>query len=638
MGFMLIWFRRQGWRRYGLPVTSVAIATGLRFLFAPFTHEGGPFLLFFAAVMVSSYYGLKGSGMVAGILAALVGSYFFIRPYNQFAIQSIGDLAEIAGFLFESAVICAGVMKLKESRQNAQVSQFKIAKQQRILEQMNTDLEQQVQERTQKLEDTNAALKARLIEHEQIEIALIESERRLELALESSGDGWWDWDISAGTFNLSTQWLKMLGYKEGELPRNMTVWRRLTHPDDLPWVMETLWAHLKDPTDSLYRFDYRVLSKSGEWRWIANYGKAVAWDAKGKPTRMVGMHRDITDRKVAEQELLKSEYILRSFFESTSMMIGVGEVVEDDILFISVNNAMAEFVDLTPEKMQNLRFSQTGVPQEIVQLWIACFRESQQTKCPAHFEYEYRTTNGLFWLSATVCEVQKVQDRSRLSFIVEDITLRKQTEACVAASLQEKEVLLKEIHHRVKNNLQVICSLLNLQARSMPSTVLSEQLKESQNRVRSMALVHEMLYQADSLSKINLHEYVMDLIKHLSRSYTSTTISLNTEVSQDIFLDIDTAILCGLIINELISNSFKHAFEQHCSGEINIKGFLDSNDSLVLTVQDNGRGLPADWSLERNKTLGLELVKDLAEQLKAKIQIDSIDGVRFEIIFPIQIN
>lgn len=635
---MLIWFRRKGWQHYGLPVTSVAIATGLRFLFAPFTHEGSPFLLFFAAVMFSSYYGLRGSGMVAGILAALVGDYFFIRPYNQFAIQSIGDLAEVGGFLFESAVICAGVMKLKESRQNAQVSQLKVAKQQRILEQMNTDLEQQVRERTQQLKEMNTVLRQSLLKQETIALELCESENRIQLALEASGDGWWEWDISAGTFNLSTQWLKMLGYEEGELPGNMTLWRRLTHPDDLPWVMETLWAHLQDPNDSLYRFDYRVLSKSGEWRWIANYGKVVAWDARGKPTRMVGMHRDVNDRKVAEQELLRSEYILRSFFDSTSMMIGVGEVVEDDILFISVNGATAKFVDMTPEKMQNLRFSQVGVPQEIVQLWIECFRESQQTKCPAHFEHEYRTPNGLFWLSATVCEVQKVQDRSRLSFIVEDITLRKQTEASIAASLQEKEVLLKEIHHRVKNNLQVICSLLNLQARSMHSAVLSEQLKESQNRVRSMALVHEMLYQADSLSKINLHEYIMDLIKHLSRSYTSTAISLNTEVSRDILLDIDTAIPCGLIINELISNSFKHAFESHCSGEINITGFLNSNACLVLTVQDNGRGFPADWSLERNKTLGLELVKDLAEQLKAKIQIDSIDGVRFEIIFPIQIS
>ncbi len=637
---MLSLLRRQGWRHYALPVVSVAIATSLRFLLAPFTNEGSPFLLFFAAVMFSSYYGHKGSGMIAGILAALAGDYFFMQPYHQFAIQSVGDLAGIAAFLFESAIVCAGVMKLKESRQSAQANQLKVAKQQEILQQMNTALEQQVQQRTQQLKDMNTVLRQSLLKQEKIALELCESENRIQLALEASGDGWWEWDISAGTFTLSTQWLKMLGYEEGELPGNMSVWRRLTHPDDLPWVMETLWAHLKDPTAALYRFDYRVLSKSGEWRWIANYGKVVTWDAGGKPTRMVGMHRDVNDRKVAEQELLRSEYILRSFFDSTSMMIGVGEVVGDDILFISVNGATAKFVDLTPEKMQNLLFSQVGVPQEIVQLWITCFWESQRTKCPAHFEHEYRTPNGLFWLSATICEVQKVQDRSRLSFIVEDITLRKQTEASIAASLQEKEVLLKEIHHRVKNNLQVICSLLNLQARAGQNAILTEQLKESRNRVKSMALVHEKLYQANSLSKIDFNEYVQDLAKHLFRSYShrSSDISLRIEINPDILVDIDAAVSCGLIVNELISNAFKHAFEPNQPGEVYVQGFLDPDRCLVLVVQDNGKGLPLSWSLAKNETLGLELVKDLIDQLKAKIEIDSTIGTKFKLTFPVKNN
>jgi PAS domain S-box-containing protein len=640
---MLIRAYRQvwRWRHYGFAVLSVAIAVVLRLLLAPFMHEDSPFLLFFAAVMASAYYGSKGAGMAAAVLAAFAGDYFFIRPYYQFAIQSIGDFAEVALFLIESAVICTGVMKLKSSRQMLQSGQLKILQQQEMLQQTNVQLEQQVQERTQVLEATNAALKQSLREHEQSELALIESEHRLELALESSGDGWWEWDIAAGTFKLSAPWLKLLGYEEGELPGNLTLWRRLAHPDDLPWIMETLWAHLKDPTATLYRFDYRVFSKSGEWRWVASYGKVVGWDAKGKPTRMVGMHRDVNDRKIAEQELLKSEYTLRSFFDSASMMMGICEAQGDDIALISVNRTTAEFLGTTPEEIQNRLFSQMNLPQEVEQLWRNAYRNSAKTGLPTQFDYEHEmpsgSASGSIWLSATLSPIQgTLQENSRFSFIVEDITSRKQIEASISASLQEKEVLLKEVHHRVKNNLQVICSLLNLQARAVHDPVLAEQLKETRNRVKSMALVHEKLYQAKSLSKIDLYEYIQDLTKHLLRSHDrrSSDISLKINIKRGILLDIDVAIPCGLIINELISNAFKHAFEPNHPGEVNIQGECGMEGCLSLIVQDNGRGLPLDWSLAKNETLGLELVKDLIEQLKANIEIDSSIGTRFKIIFP----
>jgi PAS domain S-box-containing protein len=636
---MLIRFCRKGWRQYGLPVASVAIATGLRLLLAPFPNEGSPFLLFFAAVMFSSYYGLRGSGIVAGILAALASDYFFMRPYYRFAIQSVGDFAGITVFLFESAVICAGVMKLKESRQNAQTNQLKIVKQQEVLQQMNTALEQQVQERTQQLKEMNAVLRQSLLKQETIALELCESENRIQLALEASGDGWWDWDISTGTIHLSALGLRMLAYEDHELEQPSTL-EQLTHPDDFPLVMETLQAHLKDPATALYRFDYRMLTKSGGWKWIANYGKVVGWDAEGQPNRMVGMHRDVNDRKLAEQELLKSEYVLRSFFDSASMMMGIGEVIRNDIRFVSINRAVAEFLSSTSEAIQNRFAGQLGLPEEITQLWIARFHESKRNETPIQFEHEYQTSEASIWLSATVSPIQGAQGRSQFSFIVEDVSARKQIESSIAASLQEKEVLLKEVHHRVKNNLQVICSLLNLQARAGQNAILTEQLKESRNRVKSMALVHEKLYQANSLSKIDFNEYVQDLAKHLFRSYShkSLDISLKIEINPDILVDIDAAVSCGLIVNELISNAFKHAFEPNQPGEVYIQSFLDADHCLVLVIQDNGKGLPLSWSLAENKTLGLELVKDLTDQLKAKIEIESVIGAKFKITFPAKNN
>jgi PAS domain S-box-containing protein len=640
---MLIQLRRQSWRFFpylAIPALSVAIALVLRLMLASIIPNQSPFLLFFAAVMGSAYYGPRSSGFITAILSALIADYFFFIPYYQFGIRNIGDAVEIGLFLIESALICRGVVMLKGSRQNVQLSQLRIVQQQKMLQQKYTELEQQVQERTQKLLEINEELKDSLSLYQESDLALSESERRLELALESSGDGWWDWDIPTGTFNLSDRWLTMLGYGAGDFPAHLSPWEHLTHPDDFPWVMETLQAHLKDPIASLYRFDYRVLNRAGEWKWIANYGKVVDWDRKGKPIRMVGMHRDVNDRKLAEQELLKSEYILRSFFDNASMMMGLGEVLGDDIRLISLNRAAANFLGSTPEAMQNQFLSQLGQPDEIRPLWISHFQKSKRTGNPVQFEQEYQAPDISMWLSVTISPIQGTLDRLQFSFIVEDVSARKQIESSIAASLQEKEVLLKEVHHRVKNNLQVICSLLNLQARAGQNAVLAEQLNESRNRVKSMALVHEKLYQANSLSKIELNEYIRDLAKHLLRSYghKSSETRLKIDIDPAILVDIDMAVPCGLIINELITNAFKHAFEPNQPGEIDILGSLGPDGCVMLTVQDNGKGLPSDWSLETNETLGLELVKDLTGQLRAEIEIDSIMGTRFKIIFPAQIN
>jgi PAS domain S-box-containing protein len=640
---MLIQLRRQSWRflsSLGIPLLSVAIILVLRLILVSIIPDQSPFLLFFAAVMGSAYYGSRGSGFVTAILAALIADYFFFAPYHQFGLKNIGDALEISLFLFESVLICCGVVMLKGSRHKVHLSQLKIFQQQKMLQVKNIELEQQVKERTQKLLEINEELKQSLNRYQESDLALSESERRLELALESSGDGWWDWDISTGIINLSDRWLKMLGYAPGDFPATLSTWEHLTHPDDSPWVIETLQAHLKDPIATLYKFDYRVLNRAGEWKWIANCGKVVDWDKKGKPIRMVGMHRDVNDRKLVEQELLKSEYILRSFFDNASMMMGLGEVIGDDIRLISINRAAAEFLSSTPEAMHNQFLSRLNQLDEIRPLWIAHVQKSQRTGNPVQFEYEYQATNSAIWLSATISPIQGTLDSLQFSFIVEDTSVRKQTESSIAASLQEKEVLLKEVHHRVKNNLQVICSLLNLQARAGQNAVLAEQLQESRNRVKSMALVHEKLYQAHSLSKIGLNEYIQDLAKNLLRSYShkSSDISLKIDINSAILVDIDMAVPCGLIINELMTNAFKHAFEPHQSGEINIQGCVGSDHCLVLIVQDTGKGLPSDWSLETNETLGLELVKDLTAQLRAKIEIDSVIGTTFKIIFPASIN
>ncbi len=217
--------------------------------------------------------------------------------------------------------------------------------------------------------------------------------------------------------------------------------------------------------------------------------------------------------------------------------------------------------------------------------------------------------------------------------VLHDITRRKQAEEKMKASLEEKEVLLQEIHHRVKNNMQIISSLLNLQTRYVKDIQCREMFRESQNRIQSMALIHEKVYQSEDLSHIDFKEYVQSVVNGLIQSYdvnmNQVTIKIKVE---DISLSIDTAMPCGLIINELVSNALKHAFPDR-TGEIMVT--LRAVDGIIeLTVGDNGVGMPDDVDFKNAETLGLQLVTILAEdQLRGDINLDKSKGTVFTITF-----
>jgi PAS domain S-box-containing protein len=249
-------------------------------------------------------------------------------------------------------------------------------------------------------------------------------------------------------------------------------------------------------------------------------------------------------------------------------------------------------------------------------------------------------------------EVAYASSGNEKTFIamIRDISERKEAEEHIKASLREKEVLLKEIHHRVKNNMQIISSLLRLQAGKNTDERENEMLRESRNRIRSMSLIHEKLYRTSDLSHINFKDYIYDLIKGLYRSYgTDTKKSTFNIEAEDILLDIDTAIPCGLIVNELVSNALKYAFPGDRRGSINVKlrrilerecnndkGKIQNQESKIfeLTVSDNGIGMPVDFNLQNTESLGLKLVATLSEnQLNGRINYISSEGTHFQIRF-----
>lgn len=217
---------------------------------------------------------------------------------------------------------------------------------------------------------------------------------------------------------------------------------------------------------------------------------------------------------------------------------------------------------------------------------------------------------------------------------IRDASERRSIEERVRISLREKEILLKEVHHRVKNNLQVISSIINLQAEQTPDPKIQEIFDDTRARVRSIALVHEKLYESKDLSNIPLRDYLDGLLGHLVETFGSRAHGISTELDiEPVSLNIDSAVNCGLIITELVSNSLKYAFSKGQKGKIVIC-FKALEHTYVLTICDDGPGLPPGFDLQKTKTLGLTLVTGLTKELNGKLTIGSNQGAEFVITFP----
>ena len=245
-----------------------------------------------------------------------------------------------------------------------------------------------------------------------------------------------------------------------------------------------------------------------------------------------------------------------------------------------------------------------------------------------------RRKGGIDFPAEASISKAKVKDSWLFTVILRDITARKIADEAIRASLREKEVLLKEIHHRVKNNLQVVSSLLGLQSRTITDGPTKKMFQESQNRIHSMALIHESLYQSENLSKINFPAYIDQLSAHLFRSYVADPDRVRIVASvDDVRLPIDIAVPCGLIVNELVSNCLKYAFPNGRRGQIQISMHEDERRRIHLEVADDGIGLPEGIDLSSTKSLGLRLVRTLADQLGGTIEMTSAPGARLVITF-----
>jgi len=386
-------------------------------------------------------------------------------------------------------------------------------------------------------------------------------------------------------------------------------------------------------------------------------------DAEGQITSILAMTSDQTDRFLAQDALRNQEATLRSFYESSPICMGIVELAGEDIRHIYDNPAFCRFFGLAPDSTQGQLSSQLGFSEEMTRVWLQYYREALWENKTVQFDYRTDTPDGR-WLGVTVAPIETASTQvARCSYIAEDISDRKSAEAAVAelnrelenrvqrrthqlqaanetilVSLREKELLLKEVHHRVKNNLQIISSLLRMHLSRYTDPRLTAILQESQLRIQSMSMIHEQLYQGGDMSEIPFKNYLELLIPRLSRAYVQDpddNHSVELHI-QNIALPIDVAIPCALIAVELISNAFKYAFRGHSEDHLRID-FSETDNGVQLVIQDNGPGLPDGFNWRHTSSVGFTIVQALIQQIKADLRIDPVaqGGVRFTLSIPI---
>ncbi|MEG4319200.1 MULTISPECIES: PAS domain S-box protein [unclassified Microcoleus] len=476
----------------------------------------------------------------------------------------------------------------------------------------------------------NIAVIEDISDRKQAEAALKESEERFRQLAENIESVFWMVDVQPQKMvYISPGYAKIWGRSCDDLYASGRFCADSIHPEDRTRVMATFTQ--KNLAEN--EIEYRIVRPDGETRWIRDRAFPIRNQA-GEVYRVVGIAEDISDRKQAEKAIRESEERFRQLAENIQDSFWLLSVELTDVLYISP--AYEQIWGRSREELyaDPLRWMELVHPEDKYLLQEAIPRVLQGESTST--EYRIFLPDGTIrWLCDRAFPIYDESGKIyRLAGICEDISDRKLTEARIQAALREKEVLLKEIHHRVKNNMQVVSSLLQLQSQYIEDEPTLALFEESQTRIHSMALIHEQLYQSEHLDRIDLPPYVENLVANLYQSFGCGNTSIQFNLNLDpIYLNIETAIPCGLIINELVSNSLKYAFDQSLAGEININFHEVIPQQFHLTIQDNGSGFPADFDVETTETLGLRLVRMLTQQLEGTLVIDSECGTCYHITF-----
>lgn len=443
---------------------------------------------------------------------------------------------------------------------------------------------------------------------------LKESEEKYRLLSDNNQDLITLRDISGKVLFISNSVEKLLGYTVKEYSALSPA--DIVHPDDLKKVRKLLFG---TPTERKEKgvYEARVRHKNGHYCWMSTISSPV-FDQNGNVKHIIGSTRDITAKKNLELDLIESEEKYRSIYENA--LVGIFRIHIGRQKTIDANSVCVKLFgyDTKDDFLENFDVAESYAdPLEgnsiIKRVNVGLTVKNQ--------EVLFKKKNGtVFWGNTSV---KLLPGENIMEGVVVDVTLSKIYETKLKQSLEEKDMLLKEIHHRVKNNLQIITSLLKLQLQKTEHPVLKEALTESRARIKSIALIHEKLYLGNDISAINFSEYLETLVKSIHPLHKDKSIELTLDLD-GFETNIDIAIPLALVCHEIISNSYKHAFRSSKAGILSVS-LKKSDCKTSIQISDNGSGFIID-TIDETKSLGWRLINNLSKQAKALISINSVCG------------
>ncbi|MCX6561362.1 MAG: PAS domain S-box protein [Candidatus Aminicenantes bacterium] len=464
-----------------------------------------------------------------------------------------------------------------------------------------------------------------ITEHHEAEKRIQASEERFRSLYENATLGMYRTNPEGQILMANPALLRMLGYASLE-----ELARRNIEADGFePDYPRSAFKERMEQDGEIRGLEAAWKHRDGNTIYVRESARAIR-DETGRIIRYEGTVEDITAQRLAQAELQASEERYRRLVENS--LDAIYQTTEDGRI-LSANSAM--------QRMMGYETIGEYLKTDVHDTYADARQRTPFREAMAHngevrnMELLLRRKDGsTFYVLANANAVKDKDGRMIFEGILTDITAQKETERELAGALAEKDILIKEVHHRVKNNLQVISSLLNLQSRFLKHPDDVDLFKESQRRIRSMALIHEKLYQSKSLSRIEFSSYAKRLIENLMASNApgGQRIGLRPEV-EEVFLDIQTAIPLGLIVNELVMNALKHGFPDGRAGTVRLGLRVDEEGRIEMKVGDDGVGLPQGLDVMASDSMGMQIVGMLTDQLEGQLEIDRTAGTEFRLTF-----
>ena len=436
----------------------------------------------------------------------------------------------------------------------------------------------------------------------------------------------WDMNFCINDWNESAE--RVFGWRKEEVLGKRA---DFIIPDELKEDIENLWLNLVNKSGG-ERSTNENITKEGK-KILCEWYNTPLINEDNDVIGVASLVEDITERIKAEENLKQQKEYLRTVIDTDPNFVFAKDY---DGKFTLVNKAVADNYGTTPEELIDKTDADFNDKPDEVEHFLKDDREVILSGKPRFISEEQVTdanTGETKWYQTIKVPLKGTNGDLQVLGVAADITARKLAEEITSRSLREKELLLKEIHHRVKNNLQIIVSLLKMQSKFVFDNRDLEIFNKSRSRVETMALIHEKLYKSVDISKIDIGNYLKDLVNHLLNAYNVHSARIDFSINvENIFMGIDTAIPCGLIVNELINNILKHAFPYGYNGKIQLNLTREAED-LKMEVIDNGVGIPDTFDIGNSDTLGMQLIDTLVRQLDGIVNINKSDGTSFVIKF-----